>query len=45
MGDLTALVILLTAIAYLIVRIVLFSNAMRRKEGASSQEKEKPSSS
>jgi hypothetical protein len=45
MGDLAAVVILLTAIAYLIVRIVLFVNATRRKEGVSSQEKEKTSSS
>ncbi len=40
MEALSAAVILLTAIAYLVVRFVVFVNAVRRKERSSSQEKD-----
>jgi hypothetical protein len=40
MEILTAAAILLTALAYLVVRIVVFVLAVRRKERGSSQEKD-----
>jgi hypothetical protein len=43
MEALAAAVILLTAISYLIVRIVIFVTAVRRKERSASPEKDKES--
>ena len=45
MEEFAAIAILLTVIAYLIVRVLLFANATRRKEETSTTDKEKPSGS
>jgi hypothetical protein len=45
MEEWSVVVILLTAIVYLIVRIIVFTNAARHKERSSAQDREKPSGS
>ena len=45
MGELAAVIILLTALAYLILRILLFVNLARRGKQAPAKEQEGPSGS